>query len=315
MPWVVAGASTTGPAHRHADLPCADAHACLTLGDLAILVVCDGAGSASHGCEGALLVAAELSRQAESWYRAITPDATAPNEAAPNAAAPNAAAPNAAAPNAAAPNAAAPNAAAPNAAAPNAAAPNAAAPNAAAPNEAALATLTDETLGSWFLAARTALAGQAEVAATAIGRYHCTAILVLASPTATVAAHIGDGVAITFHQNHQPESWRVLSWPDQGQFVGETVFVDDADLGRDLRISRTGGTKAVVAASDGFDPFVVQHAQRRVLPHQVEPLRQALAGGDPTTCWDEPLAQFIGHEAFDAHADDDRTLVIAVWRE
>ncbi|MCC7359688.1 MAG: protein phosphatase 2C domain-containing protein [Anaerolineales bacterium] len=55
--WRVLGASVVGTAHRRADKPCQDAHAYRVLGDGALLVVADGAGSSAYSDEGARLAA------------------------------------------------------------------------------------------------------------------------------------------------------------------------------------------------------------------------------------------------------------------
>lgn len=173
-----------------------------------------------------------------------------------------------------------------------------------------LGEVSDELVRGWFATLRASLVDLASAADAALAEHHSTVILVLATPQATIAAHIGDGVAL----RQADGQWSVLSWPEHGAYAGETVFLDDADLARDLRIARTAGSAAVAAASDGFDPFLIHHAQRRVLPHQLEPLRGAFLAGAADAAWDAQLAAYIANPVFDEHGDDDRTLVLAVWQ-
>lgn len=58
--WRVASASITGPSHSDRNLPCDDAAASGLNGEWAVNVVCDGAGSALFGGEGAAIASREI---------------------------------------------------------------------------------------------------------------------------------------------------------------------------------------------------------------------------------------------------------------
>ncbi|MDD9662099.1 PP2C family serine/threonine-protein phosphatase [Klebsiella pasteurii] len=60
MSWRVYASSVIGSSHRQNNLPCQDAFCYRNLGDRLVAVVCDGAGSAAYGEQGAALVSREL---------------------------------------------------------------------------------------------------------------------------------------------------------------------------------------------------------------------------------------------------------------
>lgn len=59
----IVGAAVCGPSHSARGAPCDDAFAFDTRGELAVAVICDGAGSAMRGGEGARLMAHRLSEE------------------------------------------------------------------------------------------------------------------------------------------------------------------------------------------------------------------------------------------------------------
>jgi hypothetical protein len=74
-PWRYAFASVVGASHERGGLPCQDASVCAVLsaadGNPALVVVAaDGAGSASHGDEGARLACAHLLEEVAAWLGA-----------------------------------------------------------------------------------------------------------------------------------------------------------------------------------------------------------------------------------------------------
>jgi hypothetical protein len=82
MGWVIAAASATGTSHQASGQPCQDAHAHARLraadgsGEIAILVVCDGAGTATHSDIGAAATAqsfvAHFARRLDSGLGELT---------------------------------------------------------------------------------------------------------------------------------------------------------------------------------------------------------------------------------------------------
>lgn len=58
--WKVASASVTGPSHVSRGVGCDDAAAAATVSEWLVAVVCDGAGSAQFGAEGAALASAAI---------------------------------------------------------------------------------------------------------------------------------------------------------------------------------------------------------------------------------------------------------------
>ena len=68
--WFCASASTTGRGHVERGLPCQDASGVSIGGDIAIIVVSDGAGSAGHSDQGAVIAvraAAQVLRETAPW--------------------------------------------------------------------------------------------------------------------------------------------------------------------------------------------------------------------------------------------------------
>jgi hypothetical protein len=71
--WRYAAASVTGTSHHKSETPCQDAHHCEVIQDedgdaILVLIVADGAGSAKHGGEGAVVAISALMEQIAAWF-------------------------------------------------------------------------------------------------------------------------------------------------------------------------------------------------------------------------------------------------------
>jgi hypothetical protein len=72
VPWTWALASCRGTSHAATGTPCQDYSRCILLGpqqDVLLSIVSDGAGSASHGRYGALLICRTIIDEARAYYR------------------------------------------------------------------------------------------------------------------------------------------------------------------------------------------------------------------------------------------------------
>ena len=96
-------------------------------------------------------------------------------------------------------------------------------------------------------AAQQAIAEEAASAGAHPRDYACTLLLVVAQPRATRVLHVGDGacVASTSSSSSTDMTFRVVSWPQNGEYANTTAFITDA------------GVRAYMAHLDGVETFAI----------------------------------------------------------
>jgi hypothetical protein len=138
----------------------------------------------------------------------------------------------------------------------------------------------------------------------------CTLILVLAGPTGTAVAHLGDGAVVA--KRHDVTG--VLSWPQQGAYANETDFLtDDNGLARVRYAGDLPAVDALAVFTDGLQHLLLDYAtQTAHLPFFDRMLTglsdQPMGNSDPR---DAALARYLSSDALRNRADDDLTLVLA----
>lgn len=173
----------------------------------------------------------------------------------------------------------------------------------------------DETIWSWLDSARDYIQVAAKKRELTPRDFATTLVLVMASPDATVTAHIGDGAIVA--RDKDSAQWSVLSKPHHGEYASTTYFVTD-DPQPAMRIGRYPNVFSAIAAfSDGIENLVLDSvtgaASAAFFTPMAKPLDASTATGWNCTL-SRNLAAFLASDRVNDRTDDDKTLIVAVLK-
>lgn len=174
---------------------------------------------------------------------------------------------------------------------------------------------SDETLWEWIYVARQRIAQAAETRALEARDFAATVILSISSGENTLVAHIGDGSAVA--QCSETNEWTALSWPTQGQYASSTFFVTD-DPEPKLNISRSNiPVSALAIFSDGVERLALDMAAQKpfkpFFDGMIRPIASTRAEGFDQRL-SQQLSSYLNSDTVNSRTDDDKTLILAVYR-
>lgn len=308
MCWHWASASVAGSSHVKAGLPLQDVHLCRQLpGGLLVAVLSDGAGSASHGRQGAALACRGL-MQAARRHAAGRDAAAVASCMAGGAPCQD----------------------------------DTACCSMGKAADGGVRLPADDECRQWLEAVRRQIERVACHRGLKPRDFSCTLVMAISAGTQTLVLHVGDGGAVV--RCADTGTWHVLSWPQHGEYASTTAFVTDQSAAR-LRTSRLDvPVDSLVLFSDGlerqvldmvngvaFEPFfaavsapvrtAANQSGSAKVPDDKDDVHhqnhhapgtpcEALAGRLPALSGQ--LAQYLRSQAVTARTDDDITLVVAV---
>ena len=250
--WTWAAASSRGTSHEKTGTRLQDAFACFSLASAPhtfAAIVSDGAGSASHGGQGASLVCKTLRTNLVAHFATT------------------------------------------------------------------LAVPSVSDLEAWIDAVRDRISTVALRRGLSSRDFAATLVCAISNGAETVVVHVGDGCAVV--RNQADNCWQTLLWPDHGEYASTTFFITD-EGGAKVRFAQTTAAVTGLAVfSDGIERLALDFSTLK--PFQ--PFFQAMAkpidvgqitGRDATLCG--RLRAYLGSEKVIARTDDDKTLVLAVYR-
>ncbi len=179
-------------------------------------------------------------------------------------------------------------------------------------SEFKLANLSQQQVSGWYQEVLAHLKTVAERESVPLGELACTLLLAAVWRTGAVLGQIGDGAWV-------PEKDGALvagTWPETGEYANVTVFLTTPGALDHLQFRRVEGKISGVAGfTDGIQSVTLDYAQRmpaaRFFNAMFGPLR---AGADETELI-APLQQMLASEVITSRTDDNKTLVLGVWRE
>ena len=172
---------------------------------------------------------------------------------------------------------------------------------------------SDDVLWSWIDEARDRINQSALSRNIERREFSSTLVTVVATSTATLIFHIGDGAAVTQING----TWEAASWPAHGEYASQTFFVTE-DPAPQLRITRLEAAISGVALfSDGIErlvlDFVNQTAPAPFFDTMMKPLASsAIVGRDQKLC--ASLKRYLDGERINERTDDDKSLILALRR-
>lgn len=172
--------------------------------------------------------------------------------------------------------------------------------------------ITQAQARQWMQEVLTHLASVAEREGTPISQLACTLLLAIVSKDGAVFAQIGDGGWVV----QMEDGIRPGTWPQNGEFANITTFITTEAALDTLQFVRLDGKVSGFAGfTDGIQTLALNFGARQAHAPFFKPMFDAVrACGDETELI-APLRGFLASESVTSRTDDDKTLVLACWRE
>lgn len=137
--------------------------------------------------------------------------------------------------------------------------------------------------------------------------YACTLLGAILFPQRALFFQIGDGAWIC----RTGETFQCPTWPYQGEFAGETVFLTSASFASGYQTATVESVDAVAGLTDGLERLALKMAAREPSPAFFGPMFTGLKTSAPGLA-EEHLRAFLVSDRVNERTDDDKTLLLAV---
>jgi hypothetical protein len=182
-----------------------------------------------------------------------------------------------------------------------------------------LADVTVDQVREWYGEVLTHLQTVAERDSLKLNDLACTLMLGLVWQSGALFAQIGDGAWVI----EKDSSIITGTWPENGEYANVTFFITspqafdqvDGQLAH-LQFCRVAGAITAVAGfTDGLQSLVLNYADKSANGPFFNTMFNTLRSSPDETELIAPLQQFLASDSVNARTDDDKTLVLAIWRE
>lgn len=182
------------------------------------------------------------------------------------------------------------------------------------------AAISEEQVRSWYRGVLDHLTGVGERESVALGELACTLLMAVVWRNGAVFAQVGDGAWII----EQGGQLIAATWPETGEYANVTVFLttrdalvpDDQGAFRHLQFRRVDGPiDAVAGFTDGLQALALDYARQAPFERFFKTMFTPLRAAADETQLIAPLQQLLASEVITSRTDDDKTLVLGVWRE
>lgn len=169
--------------------------------------------------------------------------------------------------------------------------------------------VTRETAVEWLQIIRAKLDTQAAALGLTTRDLACTLVAALIGTDSAAFMQVGDGAAIAVSQD---DAYKVVFWPEQGEFANTTFFVTGPDAVDRLRLEIVSEPlKDVALLTDGLQHIALRYESRTPHAPFFAPMFSKLRIEDSWQSLGDPLKSFLGSEAVTKRTDDDCTLMLA----
>jgi hypothetical protein len=136
-------------------------------------------------------------------------------------------------------------------------------------------------------------------------------MLALVSENSAAFAQIGDGAIVI----RDGEDYRVVFWPEPGEYANETDFLTDERFADLVRMETIPNSIVEVAAfTDGLQRLSLDYAAQGPYQGFFRPAFDALRSTVDTELLQQPFRDFLDSPRINERTDDDKTLVLALRR-
>lgn len=169
--------------------------------------------------------------------------------------------------------------------------------------------VTRETAVEWLQSIRTKLDTQASALGLTPRELACTLIAGLIASDSAAFIQVGDGAVVTVSADND---YKVVFWPDQGEYANTTYFVTGPDAADRLRVDICSEpVKDVALFTDGLQHIALRYESKAPHGPFFAPMFAKLRAEEHWQGLRDPLIGFLGSEAVSKRTDDDCTLVLA----
>lgn len=182
------------------------------------------------------------------------------------------------------------------------------------------ATISANQIREWYNEVLGHLVEISENNSIALSDVACTLLLAVISPQGAVFAQVGDGAWVV----DQGGNLTVAAWPTVGEYANLTVFITSkgalsADKNgnfANLSFRRyEGPIDAIAGFSDGLQSLVLDYLQKAPSEGFFRKIFDQLRSVHDEAAMIVPLHELLSSELINSRTDDDKTLVIGVWKE
>lgn len=145
--------------------------------------------------------------------------------------------------------------------------------------------------------------------------YACTLLGIVVGKNRAVCFQIGDGGIVI---SHPAQGYRIVFWPENGEYVNTTRFLTDETPIENLSVEIIPYVpKDIALFTDGIQRLALQFSSRSVFTPFFTPMFQRLSAESPGHSWqlESDLEAFLDSKQINERTDDDKTLVLATYRE
>ena len=172
--------------------------------------------------------------------------------------------------------------------------------------------ITQEQVRGWMQEVLNHLAVVAERESAPVSQLACTLLLGIVARDGAVFAQIGDGGWVVEKDGDLTPG----TWPQNGEFANTTTFITTVSALDSMQFVRVEGKISAVAGfTDGLQTLALNIAARHAHAPFFKPMFDSVQACDDETGLIAPLRGFLASESVTSRTDDDKTLVLACWRE
>lgn len=172
--------------------------------------------------------------------------------------------------------------------------------------------VTQEQARRWMQEVLNHLTTVAERESISVSQLACTLLLGIVAKTGAVFAQIGDGGWVVERDGELAPG----TWPQNGEFANITTFITTESALDTMQFVRVEGKISAVAGfTDGLQTLALNFAARQAHAPFFTPMFDSVRACDDETELIAPLRGFLASESVTSRTDDDKTLVLACWRE
>jgi hypothetical protein len=140
----------------------------------------------------------------------------------------------------------------------------------------------------------------------------CTLLIAILIDGKGYFAQVGDGAWVVEVRNR----FECATWPQQGEFANETIFLTSEKALETIQIvEEDRGITFFSGFTDGIQRLALHYASRSAHPPFFNYLKSGLSSNQEDELLTAALKTYLASDRINLRTDDDKTLVIGLWRD
>jgi Protein phosphatase 2C len=174
-----------------------------------------------------------------------------------------------------------------------------------------LGDITQDLVSVWLDDARDRIAAAAERIGAVPRDFASTLVGTVIGQDSAVVVHVGDGACV--YRNRDDPTWKVATWPAQGEYAATTFFVTDEPQPTVNFATITESIHELAIFSDGIERLALDFADKSAYAPFFEKMFAPLTARSPgrDRQISKALLAFLDGPTVCERTDDDKTLILA----